>query len=165
VSTIRVGLVADTHDGMCDWPAVVGAIKAAFGDDGVDAVLHCGDLNSMACLDSLAAELGTTNVSATRSEGDPPPDPPRLDDGPRVVDVGGHAIGLAFERPEDTAAFDRPVEAVVFGATHAASIEHDDQGILWVNPGSPSLAEQTTVAVLTLHDDDGTEPSAEVIAL
>lgn len=157
----RIGLVADTHDGICDWSAVVDKIKTAFFD--VDAILHCGDLNSLACLDDLATIAPV--VHATRSDGDPPPDPPRLDDGPRVVDVGGHAIGLAFERPQDTAAFGQPVEAVVFGATHAASTEHDADGVLWVNPGSPSLAETTTVAVLTVGDDDGTPPTAEVIEL
>lgn len=157
----RIGLVADTHDGICDWPTVLDKIKAAFGQ-GVDAVLHCGDLNSMTCLDDLATI--TPVVHATRSDGDPPPEPSRLDDGPRVVAIQGHAIGLAFERPPDTTAFGQPVEAVVFGATHAASTEYDADGVLWVNPGSPSLAETTTVAVLTIGDDN-TRPTAEVIEL
>ena len=152
--TTRIGLVSDSHDTFCkDWPSLLAALTDAFA--GVDAILHCGDISSASVLDALA---GIAPVYATRSEGDPPADPPRLQDGPVVVEIGGHRIGLAFSRPAD---FD-DVEAVVFGGTHAASIE-DVGGIPWVNPGSPSLAEQRTVAVLTLAP--GASPSAEIVAL
>ena len=42
-----------------------------------------------------------------------------------------------------------PVDAVVFGGTHRASVERVDD-VLFVNPGSPSLADRTSVAILEL---------------
>lgn len=158
---IRIGLVADSHDGFCeDWASVVDGITRGFGR--VDAILHCGDISSVGALDDLGR---IAPVHATRSGDDPPPDPPRLLDGPRVVDLpGGHRVGLAFTRPVDAGAFGEdgpPVDAVVFGGTHAASVEVVD-GLLWVNPGSPSLADQRTVAVLTLGDGGA---RAEIVPL
>ncbi|MGH9156762.1 MAG: metallophosphoesterase family protein [Acidimicrobiales bacterium] len=154
---MRIGLVADTHDAICDWPAVLSRIVAALGD--VDLVLHCGDITTTAALDDLES---IAPVRASRSAGDPPPDPPRLDDGPRVIEVGGFAVGLAFVRPEGPPAevFGCRVDAVVCGGTHTASVEEVD-GLLYVNPGSPSLSKTPTVAVLVLGE--GMAPTAEVV--
>ncbi|HEX7167089.1 MAG TPA: metallophosphoesterase family protein [Acidimicrobiales bacterium] len=152
--TTRIGLVADSHSDLCDWPAVLETVRAALGP--VDLVLHCGDITASEALDDLET---IAPVRATRSEGDPPAAPPRLVEGPTVVDVGGRAIALAFARPD---AAPDGVAAVVFGGTHAASVETID-GVLWVNPGSPSLSKARSVAVLTL-DDDG-RAQADVIAL
>ena len=153
---IRVGLLSDSHDSFCeDWPAVVAGIGDALA--GVDAILHCGDIATHAALDDLER---LAPVHATRSDGDEPAQPPRLQEGPRVVELpGGHRVGLAFQRP-DVATFD-DVEAVVFGGTHESSVE-EVGGLLWVNPGSPSLAEHRSVAVLTLGDGPA---RAEVVPL
>ena len=140
----RVGLVADSHSDLCDWSAVLEQVRGAFG--AVDLVLHCGDITTVEALDDLET---IAPVRATRSEGDPPPNPPRLVDGPTIVDVGGRAIALAFARPDSAP---EGVAAVVFGGTHAASVETID-GVLWVNPGSPSLAQARSVAVMTVPDD------------
>jgi putative phosphoesterase len=153
---VRIGCIADSHDTFCEWGEVLPRIATAL--QGVDAILHCGDVSTAAALDDLEA---LAPVQATRSEGDEPAAPPRWAEGPRVVDVGPHAIGLSFERPAGLEAFERPVEAVVFGSTHASSVEEID-GVLWVNPGSPSLAEQTSVAILTVGDGP---PRAEIIPL
>jgi putative phosphoesterase len=161
VSGRRFGLTADTHDDLCDWPAVLAGLKAAWGD--VDGILHCGDVTTAAALAGLA-ELAP--VFATRSDGDPPPAPPLLDDGPRVLLLDGVRIGLTFNLPEDATApgaaarlFGGPVAACVCGGTHAASIDEED-GVLFVNPGSPSLAKTRTAAVLTI---DRGRPSAEIV--
>ena len=160
MSVTRVGLVSDSHDAFCpDWPSVVAEIALAFTDPPVDVVLHCGDIATHAALDDLERVTGAP-VHATRSSGDEPEQPPRLLDGPRVVELpGGHRVLLAFERPEAPAQDD--VAAVVFGGTHEPSIEQVG-GLLWVNPGSPSLAERRSVAVLTLGD--GTA-RAEIVPL
>lgn len=152
--TTRIGLVSDSHSDLCDWSAVLENVRAAFG--AVDFVFHCGDITATEALDDLET---IAPVRATRSDGDPPAAPPRLVDGPVVVDVGGRALALAFARPD---AAPDGVVAVVFGGTHAASVETID-GVLWVNPGSPSLAQARSVAVLTLTDDGPAE--AEVIPL
>jgi predicted phosphodiesterase len=50
-----------------------------------------------------------------------------------------------------TSIFGKPVDIVVFGYTHEAMVEAH-QGVLFVNPGSPSLVKQNirlgTVAIL-----------------
>jgi uncharacterized protein len=159
----RFGLTADTHDELVDWPATLGGLKAAWGD--VDGVLHCGDLSSAAALEGLAA-IGPT--FATRSDGDPPATPPTLVDGPRVLDLGGVRVGLTFNLAQELMSpagaaglFGGPVAACVYGGTHAARLE-EIGGVLFVNPGSPSLAKARTAAVLTIRDG---KPSAQIVAI
>jgi hypothetical protein len=159
----RFGLTADTHDVLVDWPKVLDALKTAWGE--VDGVLHCGDLSSTVALERLA-EVGP--VFATRSQDDPPAAAPILCDGPRVLTADGVRIGLTFALPETakTAAgaaqlFGGPVAACVFGGTHEASIDEAD-GVLFVNPGSPSLAKTRTAAVLTI---EGGNATAEILPI
>lgn len=145
---MRIGLVADTHDEVVPWDQVHDKIADAFV--GVELILHCGDLQTMGVLDRLE-EIAP--VLAVRSEGDPPPAPPRLVDGPRVVDAGRTSIGLVSRLagpPEKV--FDRSVGVVVHGGTHEGSIESID-GILLVNPGSPTLADDVSVAILEVGEN------------
>ena len=146
VEARRIGLVSDTHDDFVDWPAVRAKIAAAL--EGVDLVVHCGDVTSEGALDDLAR---VAPVMAVRSAADPAPSPPRLVDGPRLIEVGPWTIAVVNALPEGqrTAGFDMPVDAVVFGGTHRASVERVDD-VLFVNPGSPSLADRTSVAILEL---------------
>ena len=109
----------------------------------------------------------------------------------RVLNFGGHTIGLIHDLlvpgmaqevtefsplskhfPPDTSlstalekVFDTEVDIVIFGHTHYPVVE-EFQGILMLNPGSPSLPKQIRrlgqVAVLEL---DGDRKSAEIIDL
>ena len=159
---MRIGLVSDTHDNLCDWPAVCGRVSAAL--DGVDLVLLCGDISTLQVLDDLER---IAPVRATRNTDDPEPIPGRLEDGPIVLDLDGAAVGLTFSVPDPrtgtdwAAMFGRAVDVVVFGGTHAPVIE-DDGGVLLVNPGSPSLAAELTVGELVVGDG---EPRARIIDL
>jgi uncharacterized protein len=158
---MRIGLVSDTHDDLCDWPAVCARVSEALS--GVDLVVVCGDLSTLAVLDDLEAAVAP--VRATRNTDDPPPIPGRLDDGPIVIDADGTSIGVTFSVPDPRAGtdwaqfFGRPVDVVVFGGTHAPVIE-DDGGVLLVNPGSPSLAAELTVGELVVGDG---APRARII--
>jgi predicted phosphodiesterase len=147
----RFGLTADTHDDLVDWPVILAGLKAAWG--AVDGVLHCGDLTSATALETLTSIAPTY---ATRSDGDPPAAPPALHDGPRVLNLVGLRIGLTFNLPEEARSaegaagfFGGPVAACIYGGTHTAYLD----GVLFVNPGSPSLAKQRTAAVLTVDAD------------
>ena len=159
---MRIGLVSDTHDNLCDWPAVCARVSEALS--GVDLVVVCGDLSTLAVLDDLEA---VAPVRATRNTDDPPAIPGRLDDGPIVIDADGAAIGVTFSVPDPRAGtdwaqfFGRPVDVVVFGGTHAPVIE-DDGGVLLVNPGSPSLAAELTVGELVVGDGP---PRARIIGV
>ena len=108
----------------------------------------------------------------------------------RVIEAAGHAIGLVHDLmiprmdeimpgrlaarfPADRslaadleAAFGRTVSIVVFGHTHRAMAE-THQGILLVNPGSPTLPNQLrrlgTVGLLEITPSSG--PVATIIEL
>lgn len=159
----RFGLVADTHDDLVDWPSILAGLTAAWGE--VDGVLHCGDITSATALISLAT---IAPAYATRSDGDPPADPPVLTEGPRVLMLGGARVGLTFNLPDDALTpegvvrlFGGPVAACVYGGTHEARLE-DRGGVLFVNPGSPSLAKTRTAGILIA---DAGRVSAEIVGI
>ena len=169
---MRIGLISDTHvpNAAKEPPHEV---AAAF--DGVDLILHAGDIYLSSCLDWLeriapvqAVELG----SKAHFDGDP-----RVAE-KRVMELEGHTIGMVHDlipqgfdelRPgvieghplqQSLPAilakfFGAPVDIVVFGHTHEAMME-EHQGVLLVNPGSPVLPRQTRqlgqVAILELTE-------------
>ena len=159
----RFGVTADTHDALVDWPKLAATLQDAWGD--VDGVIHCGDITTAGALQTLRALVP---VYATRSNDDPPAAPPELCDGPRVLNVGGVRIGLTFALPEvaKTAQgamrlFGGPVAVCIYGGTHEAHVGQQE-GMAYVNPGSPSLAKQRTTAVLTV---DAGRAAVELIEL
>jgi hypothetical protein len=155
----RIGLIADTHDEIVSWDDTGPKVVAALGP--VDLLIHCGDITSAGLLARLE-EIAP--VVAVRSSGDPPPDPPRLLDGPRVVEHEGVRIGVINalgESPDIGSLFGEAVGVVVHGGTHEASVVSEN-GVLLVNPGSPSLAERVSVAVLEVGDG---EPRATIVPL
>ena len=172
---MRIGIISDTHN-----PSVSKEpppeVARAF--EGVDLILHAGDIYIPACLDWLeriapvkAVELG----SKVHFDGDP-----RVAE-KRVFELEGHTIGMVHDlmlpimtkevRPGVIAKnlpsttelpssveefFGAAVDIVVFGHTHEAVME-EHQGILFVNPGSPGLPMQLRrlgqVAILDLSPE------------
>ena len=153
-------------------------VALAFAD--VDLILHAGDIYSSACLDWLEqiAPILAVEVPPAPCVGDP-----RVAR-KRVVEIGGRLVGLVHDLiimnhgfevapgvMERQVGADEPlddylyqffgehVEAVVFGDTHIPMVERH-QGILFVNPGSPTLPRQTrglgTVGIMDT-DDNGHE--------
>ena len=87
----RIGLISDTHSAGSgrDLPApVMDAL------DGVDLILHCGDLECLGVLDYLET---IAPVLAVRGYEDPREAGGRLADATRVVDAGGLAIGMIHD--------------------------------------------------------------------
>ncbi len=144
----RIGLIADTHDEAVPWDRVHNKVSEAF--EGVELILHCGDLTTLHVLDRLGS---IAPVIAVRSPGDPQAVPGRLFDGPHVLERDGKVIGLVNALGEDGPnPFGRPVDVIVHGGTHVASIDSNGV-ILLVNPGSPTLAERVTVGLLETGPD------------
>ncbi len=151
----RIGLISDTHSAGSgrDLPAPV--LDAL---DGVDLILHCGDLECLGVLDYLET---IAPVLAVRGYEDPREAGDRLADATRVVDAGGLAIGMIHDiqwpgpkiatsgdgtelvLEEGRAAgllaakFGRPVDVVLFGDTHEELICRWDEALI-INPGSPT---------------------------
>ncbi len=172
---MKIGVISDTHN-----PSV-GAEpppEVAIAFQGVDVILHAGDIYVPSCLDWLEA---IAPVYAVEMEADAHfKDDPRVVNKTRVLHLEGHTIGVThdllvpgmdqeiteyspiskhFPRDADLSTaletvFAAPVDIVIFGHTHYAVVE-EFQGILLVNPGSPNLPKQLRrlgqVAILELE--------------
>jgi hypothetical protein len=162
ISGARLGVIADLHHHPERGPTLPDSVLAAFR--GVDAIVALGDMGEASGLDRLAAVaplLGTRGM-------DDPADGPRLVAGARLLEAGGLLLGAIFDLAPGTGIrtlgglafpeasspalqrlFHARVDAVLYAATHEARVTRHD-GVLFVNPGSPTLAEQRTVALVTV---------------
>jgi len=172
---VKIGVISDTHipsAGPEPPPQVVTAFQ------GVDLILHAGHANVASCIEWLAQ---IAPVKATESWLTGSGEGATRDGRADVLDIEGHTVGLVHELilrrlgddvlpgsigrnfPPDASLpdalaeiFGKAVDVVVFGYTHEAMVETHD-GILLVNPGSPSLVRQQvrlgTVAILELTPD------------
>ena len=157
---MRIGLIADTHIPR-DAKMLPPHVKDAF--EGVDLILHAGDIYTPRVLDELET-IAPVLAARGNGDGDFPKDH-RLKDN-HVLAIAVFKLGLthAIAYPElahtpfDKALerkFGGPVDIVVFGDTHVALVE-SFRGVLLVNPGSPTLPSSLfklgTVGLLQIND-------------
>ena len=148
---------------------------------GVDQILHAGHAYVPSCLEWLRR---IAPVASTESWLEGTGETPTRNGRVQVLEFEGHTIGMAhelilrslgddvlpgaIERSFPSAEslsealqdiFGQQVDVVVFGYTHEAMVE-SHEGILLVNPGSPSLIGQQvrlgTVAILELTPESRT---------
>jgi len=167
---VKIGIISDTHIPAAgkEPPAEV---ETAF--EGVDLILHAGHAYVSSCIEWLE-RIAPVRSSESWVEGSG--ESLTRNGRVQVLELEGHTVGMAheliltrlgddvlpgaiarsFPRDESLAAtlkqiFGKPVDIVVFGYTHEALVEVHD-GVLLVNPGSPSLVRQQvrlgTVAIL-----------------
>ena len=178
---MRIGLISDTHltDPATDLdPGVYRAFE------GVDLILHLGDIYATFVLDRLERIAPVVGIQAY-----PDPADPRLKP-IQILELEGLVIGMihnigAPETPINTDVgivvpprpplseiltrkFGRPVDIVICGDTHEELVE-EHQGVLFINPGSPTfpgikhaLGSPGTLAMLEITDGS---PSARIIQL
>ena len=147
---MKIGLISDTHIPEAG-ESLPHRVREVF--ENVDLILHAGDLHVLDVLDWLEQ---IAPVKAVRGNGDdgvygrtPVPNDPRLLP-VQTLTIEGVRIGLAHvvPLPEDTPwhtleqtmdrLFGGPVDVIVFGDSHVDYVgEHN--GVLLVNPGSPTL--------------------------
>lgn len=157
---MRIGVLSDTHI-----PEVVkrlpSQIREAF--DGVDLILHAGDIYAVAVLDELEslapvlAAIGDDDYSEVERD--------QRTKERQVLTLEGFNLWLIHDRALHAPPSLRPYaipdprqdsispDILVFGHTHRAVIERRD-GVLLINPGSATLPNYVpvlgTVALLTL---------------
>lgn len=159
---MRIGLISDTHIPEARkqlWPQAFDALR------GVDLILHGGDIHELWLLDALER---VAPVFAARGNGEDgsggrevQPDDPRLREA-WSFDLEGLCIGLthAIAIPEIPPHFTvarsleryfpgRRPDVVVYGDTHVEAIDRID-GVLCVNPGSPTYPHNLEVQLGTL---------------
>ena len=155
-----IGLLSDTHVRVLGYRNNLGQLCAtelppqimeAF--QGVDLILHAGDVYTLPILDELERI-----APVLASEGDD--DPFEIMNDKRVksrqiLTVDGVTIWLAHEY--ETWSFDgheKLPDVIVFGHTHKAALENHE-GTIRINPGSPTFPEYKyvlgSVGLLTVN--------------
>jgi putative phosphoesterase len=156
VEARRIGLISDTHDLLR--PQVFDVFQ------GVDLILHAGDVGDDDILDELEA---IAPVYAVRGNTDPP-DNPRLPESREVLISGlrvhvshGHEVGA---KPITLIAAYPDADVIVYGHTHRELITESD-GVLVVNPGAAGARRfdlKPCVAIMTIAKG---KPSVELFRL
>ncbi|MGE5242625.1 MAG: metallophosphoesterase family protein [Betaproteobacteria bacterium] len=121
--------------------------------DGVDLILHAGDVGGTAVLRKLSA---IAPVEAVFGNVDDPHDPSLARE--RVVTLGGISIHVSHGHELRSPSPERVLatyagDVVVFGHTHRAVAARDQRGRLAVNPGAAGPRRfdlQPSVAILTI---------------
>lgn len=140
-----IGVVSDTHGLLSD--AAYEALR------GADAIVHAGDIGARLVLDILKTIAPVVLVNGNNRYA--------VEAGcPQVADVvlGGVRVIVAHcgeDVPTDFTHTGVPVRVIVTGHTHVGHIEERD-GIVTVNPGSPSLPRKgsgRSVALVEVRSD------------
>ncbi|MDO9379415.1 MAG: metallophosphoesterase family protein [Nocardioidaceae bacterium] len=161
---MRVALVSDTHAPRF-WKGLPPRVAAAL--DGVDLVLHAGDVCEPSVLDELAA-IAPVHVVLGNNDG---PDvaawgaPERLE-----LDVDGVAFAMVHDSGPKQGRLRRlrgwfpDADVVVFGHSHIPWDEADADGFRVLNPGSPTdKRRQAHGTVMLLELDGGALRSVELV--
>ena len=166
----RIGLIADTHIPEARatlWPQVYDAFE------GVDCILHGGDVHDLALLDELekVAPVYCARGNGEDGSGGRPIQP----EDPRVkyvwtVEIESLTVGLTHYIPVEEGPPGLTLEkfvarywprktpdVIVSGDSHTELIAEID-GILCVNPGSPTYphnydTQYGTIGFLDIHED------------
>lgn len=147
-----LGVLADTHLYRQEVPSQV--LQAL---DGVDLLVHAGDIVEMAVLEELESLAPTVAVVGNMDHGDVREALPDK----RVIEVAGYRLGLMHGSgaPQNITSrlrreFDR-VDVVIFGHTHQVYNREEDS-IFFFNPGSPTdkmFAPFRSVGILELGEE------------
>ncbi len=167
---MRIGLISDTH-----LPQLLHSLDQLGPEPGealanVDLILHGGDVTVPAVLDWCEQ---FAPVLAVRGNNDIFDDP-RLAEH-QIIDVEGFRVGMSHElRPEsrpiaeilDSSLNGEQVDVLIGGDTHVERLEFRD-GVLLINPGSPSLPHHFStrlgaIGILTIEPN---RLQAEIVAL
>ena len=155
---MRVGLLSDTHIPEAE-KELPPELTEAF--QGVDLILHAGDIYSASVLDDLEriapvlAARGDDDYGSTLTD-------ERVKE-KHVLELEGQTLWLVHTRPyylmsqwwEDkiSSGQDKNPDIVVFGHEHRTDVQHFN-GILLVEPGSPTFLNYLhglgTVGILTI---------------
>jgi putative phosphoesterase len=160
---LRVGVVSDTHI-PSRAPAIPPRVFEVF--EGIDVILHAGDVSVRAALDELATLAPVHAVAGNVDDASLQAGLPaqlRLDlDGVTVGMV--HDSGASSGRRERMRRRFPGCRVVVYGHSHLPVVE-DREGLMLLNPGSacdPRRAKVPTVAILEIA---GGEVSARLVSL
>ena len=182
MSVRKVGFLADTHSNKPDGSDLPDGVLKAF--KGVDLIVHLGDVGRKGILTRLG-ELAPVWVPY----GDDKGYVPDLERDGDPVKVLAERVGLTFNltKPDKKIGvsqgtpttitypdgalpallqrrFKAGVDVVAFGGTHVAHAEERD-GVLFVNPGSPTIPGDGPTGSVAVLDLAKKRPAAKVVRL
>ena len=145
-----IGVISDTHGSLPNW------VAPAF--EGVDLIVHAGDVGSAAVLDELGL---TAPVVAVRGNMDSAPELSSLPEYVRRVEDGIRILMVHEPSHVRSLLASSPADVVVIGHTHRPLVEGSG-GYLTLNPGSASRSVGDGHSVALLRIEDGL-PRAEIV--
>lgn len=162
---MRIGLISDTH---IAWEQKELPPQVIHLFQGVDLILHAGDIYAHYVLDELEH---IAPVLAALGDDDYPGSDPRVQK-KHILEIEGHTLWLIHEGPNppisplwlpsqyknqtppDEDKYGRP-DIIIFGHEHRTLVERCDD-VLYINPGSPTLLNYQpglgTVGLLEIND-------------
>jgi putative phosphoesterase len=161
-SRLRVGLISDTHIPEARaalWPQVFSAF------DGVDVILHGGDIHELVVLDQLAEVAPTYAARGNGEDGSAGRAVAPSDERLRyswLLDLAGVRVGLTHDLPvpeyPPNLTVERwkqrrfgtgDVDVIVYGDSHVEAVDVID-ATLCVNPGSPTYPHNLNTQLGTI---------------
>ena len=177
----KIGFLADTHSRKADGSDLPDGVLKAF--KGVDLIVHLGDIGGKAILPRLAEVAPVlipvgANKGYTAHEGDKAvvkvlatgkanvglwfnlaqPDK-KIEIGDDAIDFGSESFDKLMSRR-----FGDRVDVVAFAGTHRP-LEQRHEGVLFLNPGSPTLPMPGTPASVAVLDVKGASPKVKIVSL
>jgi putative phosphoesterase len=150
---MKIGVISDTH-GLLR-PEAIAALQ------GVDHILHAGDVGNPAILDRLREIAPVTAIRGNIDRSGPCSQLPATE----AVELDGclfymvHSINDLDLNPKAAS-----VHVVVSGHSHKASIQTRD-GVLYLNPGSAGPRRFSLPITIALVEVRNGKPSAEIVEL
>lgn len=129
-------MVADTHV-----PRFALPVQLSEGLQGVDLILHAGDLCTLSVMEELQAIAPVLGVHGNQDGGrvmEALPDRLQLDlEGHAILMIHGHSGKSALTAARLEARRQKELDCVIFGHSHHAYNQYDETVLLF-NPGSPT---------------------------
>jgi putative phosphoesterase len=165
---VRIGVVSDTHLPRFG-RSLPDSLLRGCAEAGVERVIHCGDWVEPFVVDLFEA-VGEVHGVAGNNDG------PELVDRfgvVSVVELEGARVGITHghigptrsttaERARLAFAGERGLDAICFGHSHMPSVGRTPDGILLVNPGSPTDKRRQPRYSWALLTVDGGRVKAEL---
>ena len=147
-----IGIISDTH-GLVRPEAVVAL-------QGVDLILHAGDIGNQDVLETLGQIAPVVAVRGNNDKGEWAKDLPDWE----VSEVGPVSIYMLHDLKEMDVRPDGLFQVVVSGHSHNPSVE-ERKGVLYVNPGSAGPKRFSLPVTLAHLKVEGETVAAHLIEL
>lgn len=147
-----IGIISDTHGHL--------SAKAVQSLEGVDRIVHAGDIGNQELLDTLEQIAPLTAVRGNMDGGNWAQGLLKTE----IVEIGDVLIYVLHDIEDlDLDPTAAGIAAIISGHTHHPSVEHLN-GVLYINPGSASLPRRSSESIAHLSIS-GTRTNGKIIDL